>query len=149
MDARPSVPPPASVLAAWDVSDAQPLAGGQGEAYRAGALVLKTTEPAQAAWLAGVVDTLAPVAGLRVAAPARSTAGAWVVDGWTAWHWVDGSHRHRAWDEVLEVSARFHQAAAGVSWSPSMAASHRWAVADRVAWGEVDAYQPLIALLDA
>ena len=109
-----------------------------------------TEEPAQAAWLAGVLDRLTPGAGLRVAQPVRSTTGAWVVEGWVAWIWLPGEHRERAWDEVLEVSRRFHQAVAGVGWSSSMAASHRWAIADRVAWGEVDAdlpeaMQPLIA----
>ena len=42
------------------------------------------------------------------------------------------------------MSARFYQAVAAVRWSPAVVASHRWAVADRVAWGEADADLPAL-----
>ncbi len=131
------------MLEAWSVTDPQPLEGGQGEALRSGRLVLKPViEPVQAGWVAEVLAGLDPGPGLRVVRPARSSTGAWVVDGWSAWHWLDGAHRAAVWDEVLEVSARFHRAVAAVAWSPAAVGSHRWAVADRVAWGEVDAALP-------
>jgi len=143
--------PPPAVLEAWGVADAQPLEGGQGEAFRAGPLVLKPAgEPARAAWLATVLDGLGLDAGLRVVRPVRSPTGRWVVDGWAAWRWMDGQHRPGQWDEVLDVSQRFHRAVAGVPWSPAMVASHRWARADRVAWGERAADLPEVVrpLLD-
>jgi len=143
MEGTPTVSPPPPVLEAWSVADAQPLAGGQAEAFRAGDLVLKpVTETAPAEWLADALDGVGAPSDLRVTRPVRSRAGAWVVHGWCAWKWLDGEHRAGRWDEVLEVAARFHGAVAGVAWSPAMEASHRWAVADRVAWGEQDAELP-------
>ncbi|MCU1483609.1 MAG: aminoglycoside phosphotransferase [Actinomycetia bacterium] len=137
------VTPPPSVLDAWAVTDAQPLAGGQGEAFRAGSLVLKPAgEPVPAEWLAATLDGLAVADDLRVVRPVRSMAGRWVVDGWAAWRWLGGEHGPGRWDDVLDVSARFHRAVADVPWSSAMVASHRWAVADRVAWGELDAALP-------
>jgi uncharacterized protein (TIGR02569 family) len=139
--------PPASVLEAWAVSDPQPLAGGQGEAYRCGSLVLKPVDDSvHAVWLAEVLDALDINADLRVVRPARSIDGRWVVDGWAAWHWMAGEHRPGAWDEILELSERFHRAVAGVRWSAAMVSSHRWALADRVAWGEAAGEVPEAAL---
>lgn len=135
-------PPPESVLTAWAVRDPRPLEGGQGRSFRAGDVVLKPSEAGAAAdWLAGVLDGVA-ADGVRIARPVRSRTGRWVVDGWSAWHWLEGEHHTDRWDEVLEVSARFHRAVAGVPWSPAVIASHRWAVADRVAWGETAADLP-------
>jgi uncharacterized protein (TIGR02569 family) len=143
--------PPEAVLAAWGVADPQPLEGGQGDAFRAGSLVLKpAAEPAQAEWLAKSLDGLDTDAGLRVVRPVRSVTGRWVVDGWAAWRWLAGQHRPGLWEEVLDVSGRFHRAVAGLAWSPAMVASHRWARADRVAWGELGADLPEVVrpLLD-
>jgi len=143
--------PPHSVLAAYGVADPQPLAGGQGDAFRAGPIVLKPAgEPAQAEWLATTLDGLDAGAGLRIVRPVRSLTGRWVVDGWAAWEWVPGQHRTGQWEAVLDVSERFHRRVAGVPWSPALVASHRWARADRVAWGELAADLPEVArpLLD-
>ncbi|WP_380163430.1 TIGR02569 family protein [Jannaschia sp. R86511] len=151
MDDDPGALPPPSVLLAWDVSDPVRLSGGQGLTFAAGGLVLKRAgDMAQAVWIAEVLDTVRADDG-RVIRPVRSRLGTWVVDGWSAWHWLDGEHWSDAWDDVLEVSARFHRAVADVSWSPALAASHRWAVADRVAWGEAggdlpQSVTPLLAL---
>jgi hypothetical protein len=132
-----------SVLAAWGVADPQPLEGGQGEAVRAGTLVLKpAAEPAQAEWLATTLDGLAAGAGLRIVRPVRSLTGRWVVDGWAAWRLMEGQHRPGRWEDVLDVSERFHRTVAGVAWSPAMVASHRWARADRVASRELGADLP-------
>ena len=135
--------PPRSVLDAWGVSHPQPLPGGQGQAFRAGPLVLKpTTEPAQATWLAETLADVHAGGALRLTRPARSGTGRWVVDGWAAWHWLEGQPRPDRWDEVLDVSRRFHRAVARVPWDPALVASHRWAMADRVAWGELAADLP-------
>lgn len=149
-DDRGTSPPPA-VLRAWSVGDPVRLAGGQGLSFSAGGLVLKPAgDVASAVWLAQVLDGVS-ADDVRIIRPVRSRSGAWVVDGWSAWWWLEGEHRSGAWDEVLEVSARFHRAVAEVPWSPAVVASHRWAVADRVAWGEAVAdlpelVAPLLAL---
>jgi len=143
--------PPRSVLLAWDVTDPVWLAGGQGTSFVAGGLVLKPAgDAASAVWLAEVLDGVR-ANDVRVIRPVRSGSGTWVVDGWSAWQWLEGEHRPTAWDDVLEVSARFHRAVADVAWHPALVASHRWAVADRVAWDEVgsalpEAMAPLLAL---
>lgn len=143
--------PPASVLHAWDVTDPARLTGGQGLAFSAGDLVLKPAgDMASAVWLAEVLEGLS-TADVRVIRPVRARSGMWVVDGWSAWRWLEGEHRSQAWDEVLEVSARFHRAVADIQWSPAVVGTHRWAVADRVAWGEAfadlpEAVAPLLAL---
>lgn len=118
-----------------------------------------SSEPA--VWLAEVLDGVS-ADSIGIIRPVRSRSGAWVVDGWSAWQWVEGEHRWDAWGDVLDVSARFHRAVADVPWSPALVAYHRWAVADRVAWGEAGAelpepvtrllapaYAPLVAMLTA
>jgi uncharacterized protein (TIGR02569 family) len=135
--------PPPSVLEAWSVGDPQPLVGGQGDAFRAGDLVLKPVgERGPAEWLAATLDALDVDPGVRIVTPVRTTTGRWVVDGWSAWRWLEGAHRPDRWDDVLDASARFHRAVSEVMWSPAMVASHRWSVGDRVAWGEQQVVLP-------
>ncbi|WP_426574464.1 hypothetical protein [Aquihabitans sp. McL0605] len=132
-----NAPPPGSVLRAWGVDEVAPLPGGQGDAFRSGLLVFKPApEPARTTWLADALDGLAPSETVRVARPARSVDGTWVVDGWTAWHWLDGEPRSATRSELLDVSARFHAAVAPVQWGAAMRGHDRWAHADRAAWGE-------------
>jgi uncharacterized protein (TIGR02569 family) len=129
--------PPDTVLRAWEVDDLVPLVGGQGAAFRAGDLVLKpVSEPSRASWLADVLDALAPDPAIRIARPAASIDGDWVVNGWSAWHWLDGQAWSGSLQELLEASAQFHRVVATVGWSPMMVGHDRWAIADRVAWGE-------------
>lgn len=129
--------PPATVLAAWGVREPEALSGGQGESFRAGSLVLKpVSEPERATWLAEGLEQLPQVQGLRIAHPVRSRLGGFVVGGWSAWRWLDGSHRPRAWEAVLELSPTLHAALADLRWSPRAEGSDRWSHADRVAWGE-------------
>jgi len=135
--------PPATVLAAWDVREVEALSGGQGESFRAGPLVLKpVAEPERATWLAEGLEQLPQVEGLRIAQPVRSRLGGYVVDGWSAWRWLEGSHRPRSWEAVLELSGSLHAALADLRWSPRAEGSDRWCHADRVAWGETSAALP-------
>lgn len=146
MDDDRGVSPPPSVLRAWAVTEPSRLDGGQGLSFSAGGLVLKPAgDLALAVWLAEVLDEVS-ADGVRVIRPVRFRSGQWVVDGWSAWQWLEGEHRSDAWDEVLQVSARFHRAVADVRWSPAVVASQRWAVADRVAWGETDADLPALVV---
>jgi uncharacterized protein (TIGR02569 family) len=69
--------------------------------------------------------------------PRRSSLGAFVVDGWMASTFCEGSHEQARWLDVIEVADRLHGALAHVARPPF----HRgrddpWAKADRVAWGE-------------
>ena len=135
-------PPPPHVLAAFGVEGAvTALAGGQGESFRAGAIVLKRTgDPAEGQWIGDLFSSLEG-SGFRVPRPAPSRAGGWVVSGWTAFEFVEG---HPAgpnggrWPETLAACRAFHRALAS---EPEPAfirrATHAWAFADRLAWGEL------------
>lgn len=110
---------PDAVLAAWGVQDLDLLAGGQGEAFRSGHLVLKPApEHDRCSWLAATLDDLPPDGHVRITRPQRSVDGRWVVDGWMAWRWLDGEPWHPPLDELLSISVRFHDAVASVRWSP-------------------------------
>lgn len=89
-------------------------------------------------WLADTLDGLAPDSTVRTIRPERSVDGAWVVDGWAAWRWIEGYPWRPAVHELLDVSARFHGAVADVPWAPAMRGRDRWAAADRIAWEEED-----------
>lgn len=125
--------PPA---AAWGARDPAPLARGT---WRAGDLVLKPLdmpEPAlrwQAEALAGVAAE-----GFRLAVPLHSRGGDLVVDGWTAWPYLEGEHAPR-WSEIVEAGERLHRALAGIPRPDAVldARSDGWAVADRMAWEEL------------
>lgn len=60
-----------------------------------------------------------------------------VVDGWTAWTYVDGHHAERRWPDIIAAGTQFHRAFAGVP-RPQFIARYDdpWAIGDRVAWGE-------------
>jgi len=130
-------PPPAQVLNAWDLPSAERLEGGQGTAYRAGTVVLKPVENAErfAVFSEALRDVpLAP--GVRISGPVLSRRGAWVVEGWAAWEWIEGSDHAMGCRELLEVAERFHRAVAGVPLAAVRPGDDRWSTADRAAWGE-------------
>jgi uncharacterized protein (TIGR02569 family) len=76
--------------------------------------------------------------GFRLAPPLRAAGGAVVVEGWTAWPYLDGEHVDGRWLETVAVGERFHAALAFLD-RPSFIArrADQWAVGDRVAWGEL------------
>ena len=147
-------PPPASVLHAFGVEGpAVPLAGGQGDAFRAGPYVLKPAADAdEVAWAGEILADL-PRQGFRTPRYVQSVLGAWTVDGWFAQAFVDGSHAPDRWTEVLEVCDAFHRALAGIARPEFMARrTNPWCVADRMAWEEIPlvygvALAPLVAPL--
>ena len=71
--------------------------------------------------------------GFRVARPRPE-----IVDGWTAWEWLDGRHEPGRWLDIIAVGARFHDALADVPRPDHIidARMNPWEVGDRVAWGE-------------
>jgi uncharacterized protein (TIGR02569 family) len=134
--------PPAGVLAAFGLTGTPArLPGGQGACWRAGQVVLKPDQdPAEGSWLAEVFAELTGP-GFRVPRPVRAADGAWVVEGWAGWAWVDGEPDPLPrWRELIAVSRAFHRALAGRG-RPRWAnrGSSVWAAADRVAWGEASA----------
>jgi uncharacterized protein (TIGR02569 family) len=119
----------------------RPLAGGRQTAWRAGDVVLKPLDmsPEALRWQAGLLAGLAGRSDFRVAVPRRARDGSLVVDGWTAWPFLDGEHTTGRWPEVVAVGERFHAAVRGCARPAFLAArDDHWAVADRVAWGELD-----------
>jgi uncharacterized protein (TIGR02569 family) len=139
-DACVGAQPPKHVLVQFGVDrDPEPLAGGEGLAWRAGAVVLKpTTDEEEANWVAELLTGM-PASGFRVQRPVRGRDGGWVAGGWTAWEWLEGAHDLTSrWPEVLELCQLFHQT---LPPRPRPAfLDHRtnpWSVGDRAAWGEV------------
>ena len=133
--------PPANVLRAFGVEEPpRPLAGGQGSSWAAGELVFKPGGGPVHEWLAQtLVDVLAD--GFRLAAPVRTLDGTWSWEGWSATRWVEGSEpdhtKPSTWLDILEVGRAFHRAIAHLDRPDCLdARDDRWAVADRVAWGE-------------
>jgi uncharacterized protein (TIGR02569 family) len=135
--------PPAHVLAAFGVDDATPLAGGQETSWRAGHLVIKPLdhEPDALEWLAGLYERLV-FDRLRVASPIRALDGSLIVDGWTGWTFVAGTHAQRRWPEIIDAGETFHRALANLERPPFLdRRSDVWAIGDRVAWGELQLEQ--------
>lgn len=133
-----SAPSP-DVLAAFGVAgvDSVPLEGGQGTSWRAGDLVLKPVDNADAhAWMCEFLDGWTSEA-VRVPAPLRTGDGAWEQRGWSAASWLPGTTA-RAGDDPDRFRAvvdAFHAATAGVPAPAFLAArTDAWALADRVAW---------------
>lgn len=129
------------------------MPGGQGRSWRVGDVVLKPADRSadELEWEATALGRLTP-SGFRVALPRRARDGRVVVDGWHATEYQPGERRPRSWAEILDAGAAFHRAVAGER-RPAFVdrRTHRWAVADRVAWGElpVDPFLglPLVAVL--
>lgn len=148
-----SIPPPATVLAAWGVDTAKPLGGGQGTAFLGGDLVLKPVlDERQLDWLAPVLFGLSRFDDLRIIRPRPGRDGRWAVDGWSGWEYLEGETDPARWQDGLSVSDRFHDVVSDVARSPAVPGRHPWATGDAFAWGEVDitfpvANRPLIAQL--
>ena len=134
-------PPPPHVLAAFGVEGAvTALAGGQGESFRAGAIVLKRTgDPAEGQWIGDRFSSLEGP-GFRVPRPAPSRAGGWVVSGWTAFEFVEGppaGPNGGRWAETIAAGRACHAALADEPRPTFLdSRSDAWAEADRLTFGE-------------
>jgi uncharacterized protein (TIGR02569 family) len=136
-----TLPSPAALAAFAPGSTPVKLDGGQGQSFRAGDLVLKPAGLSdEAEWSAATFERLAG-GGFRVPRPVRSPAGAVVVDGWTAWTWLEGEPAGRnggRWSETLAACEAFHAALADVPRPEFLdRRTDPWSVADRMAFGEV------------
>jgi uncharacterized protein (TIGR02569 family) len=133
--------PSQSVLEAFAV-DGRPLAldGGEGVSFRVGDVVLKRVhDQAETEWTQDLLSRVEQV-GFRLADPIATTAGAWVHDDWCAGRFIDGLRPAApAWDDIADAGLRFADAAERVrdgGGEVLAARTHRWAIADRVAWDE-------------
>ncbi|MFN8158867.1 MAG: hypothetical protein U0R68_15730 [Candidatus Nanopelagicales bacterium] len=141
------MPVPSSVLAAWGLrAPASPLEGGQGRSVRVGDGVLKPHASDEfVQWYAGLCARVTSPA-FRLPAVVPALDGRLVVEGWTATAYTPGAPVHdddtsaEAWLPVLAAGRAFHTAVVDEPCPSFLAArTHRWAVADRVAWGEAKA----------
>ncbi|MDR7302888.1 TIGR02569 family protein [Haloactinomyces albus] len=140
MSATPEPPPP-HVRAAFGARLEEPELLEGGLAWRCGAdgeVVLKpVSSTAEAAWVAQALDSLAPEE-VRLAKPLRSTDGRWVVSGWAATRHIDGRPEPRH-DEVVAMSLRLHAKSRVLAYPRFLDARQDiYALADRMAWGEVE-----------
>jgi uncharacterized protein (TIGR02569 family) len=94
-------------------------------------------------WLDHTARPLAETSELRLSLPARNQSGELVVDGWTAFPYLSGTHPVRQWKNIADVARRFAAAFAEVE-RPDFVAQRTdaWARADRFAWGEDDVAVP-------
>ncbi|MER6952188.1 TIGR02569 family protein [Nonomuraea sp. NPDC000554] len=141
MALRKMAEPPASVLAAFQLTaPVRPLAGGQGQSFRAGDAVLKPVDSREEAeWAARVFADLSATAEFRVPRPFRSREGAYVVEGWTASEFLVGQEGPaEKWVSLIASSRALHRELRHVP-RPGLLdrRADPWAAADRVAWGEV------------
>lgn len=114
-----------------------------------GEAVLKPVDDAEeAVWCAEVLDCVVED-GFRVPRPLRTRDGSFVTAGWSAAVRIDGaSCPAMDWSGLLVAGRAFHGAVRGQT-RPSFLdqRDHRWAVADRVAWGEARV-EPLAPVAD-
>lgn len=98
--------------ATFGLSEVTPIELGDWDGgWRCGDVVLSpVADHARAAWSAKVRETL-EVDGVRLARPVRATDGRYVVAGWRADTFLEGTPEARH-DEVVSVSMRLHQATA-------------------------------------
>lgn len=131
------------MLRAFGAENEEPprlLAGGQGGSWVSADLVLKPGGDPVHDWLA---EALADVsaAGFRLAVPVRTLHGTWSWEGWSATRLLEGAEPDRTrpstWRQIIEAGRAFHRAVAHLQRPDCLdARDDRWAVADRVAWGE-------------
>jgi len=137
--------PPEEVLRAFGAGDPPVrLEGGQGQAVRSGAVVLKpAVDDERTAWIARFcLET--PLDGFRLPRPVCTDDGRFVYQGWSAWEHIPGEHRKDRWPETVELCVRFHEAIAFVQrprWMDGVRAEDPWTMADRAIWGEL-AFDP-------
>lgn len=130
---------PAAVLEAFGLPQrGELLPGGEGRCFHHGPTVLKPADdPSEAAWSAELLASIEQ-RGFRLARPLRAADGRWVVDGWTATEHVQGRTGPAGhWQQLLRTSRAFHLALRDAPRPAFLdGRTHRYARADRAAWGE-------------
>lgn len=131
--------PDQDVLDAFGVKETPVfLPGGSRTTLKAGPIILKPTENREEhAWIAETINTL-PQEGFRLACQLQARNGDWVYKGWSASTFVQGHEVKGKWKEKVTVSQAFHHVLASLPRPPFIGRRiHHWAVADKVAFGEL------------
>jgi hypothetical protein len=117
------------------LAEPEPLAGGEGRAYRCGDAVIKPVDDARSyEWFAGELSSAAIPEGLA-ALPRRSAAGRWIEAGWGAADFLPGRFHENRMQEKIATLRRFNRCLAGIgepAWFCSR--SSPYAEAHRLAW---------------
>lgn len=138
---EPSSRPGRAVLDAFGaIARLVALPLGQRTAWRSGDLVLKPLDGEVDAleWLDDVLSSARPSDRVRWTRPLRArTSGSLIVDGWTAWTYVEGEHDRNRWGDTIRAGEAFAELLERVD-APGFLKRRDdpWAIADRVAWGE-------------
>jgi uncharacterized protein (TIGR02569 family) len=116
--------------------DALPLPGTEGRTYRVGNLVLRQSaaDPVSL-WK---ITTLAAIRehGFRVERPVPARDGRWIVDGWSAWTYLQGRSATPADAAAVAAATQaLHRALAPVPYAQHLTAMA--GPADQMAWGDV------------
>jgi uncharacterized protein (TIGR02569 family) len=135
---KPIVPP--AVLDAFGVEGDEIALGGEGVCVRIGDVVLKRVHDVdEADWTQALLSRV-DEDDFRIAHPVPTLTGRWTHEGWSASQFVDGLRSVApAWPAVAAIGLRFSDAAEAArdGGAETLAArTHRWALADRFAWGE-------------
>jgi uncharacterized protein (TIGR02569 family) len=133
-------PPPDEIAAAFGAapSSACAVQGGQGATFRVAHLAIKRCDDTdQTEWLSGVMEAVEE-RGFRIARPVRAKSGSFVVDGWCATRWIDGTTVIEGrWFEAIEACQAFHRALSRVPWSPVLRRpDNPYDRADAAVWAE-------------
>ncbi len=113
---------------------AQALAGTEGRTYRVGTVVLRTGVDGTALlWKIGVLRHIQGD-GFRVERPIPARDGRWIVDGWTAWTFLEGQSATPTDAAVVYRGTQaLHEALAPIPYARHLAEA---GPADREAWDE-------------
>lgn len=140
---RGRTPPPPAVLRAYGAEEPPLLLpGGMGGTWRSGDFVLKRSSN-HAGWYEWEARVLAAARTdrVRLQRVRRAHDGRFVVNGWVARDFVSGAHELGRWQEIIEAADAFHAALAEIpdrlARPPAVHREDAWAVADRIAWGEL------------
>ena len=117
-----------------------PLDGGEGLTFRVGDLVVKRVhDESEAAWTQQLMSQVRQE-GFRIPEPVPAVDGLWVHEGWTASRFVEGLRRAAPdWAFIVDAGLCFADAVERVRIGGGdvlARRTHRWAIADRVAWGQ-------------
>jgi uncharacterized protein (TIGR02569 family) len=110
----------------------------ESQCFVANGVIFKlTADVEEAEWMADLCAALV-VRGTPVSRPRQATTGEWVIDGWQAFERERGLHS-RNWSAILNATQALHAALRHVPEPRFLRRrQHRWAVADRIAWGDIE-----------
>ncbi len=139
--------PNQDILNAFSVSG-EPilLTGGEGNCYRVDNLVLKPTRNSiESSWIAEINNTLENKK-FRIPKPIKAKDGLWVYNAYVANEYLEGSVQKGKYIEAIKISKEFHKSLLNIpkpDWFDKK--EDVFAVADRMAWGEMPVHDYQVA----